>query len=282
MFVSEPCGLSDFSQFPNMHVYGFNQVGQSTPYDAYGVDVGDHTVDERDGGGDDVTITGDGFTGLFITMHNVDPTKVTRYLYENFKTFINNLVTVLLDCHVMGWVTESTFWQELVPPLYKGVLIQAQISTKLQINAWMELLIKTKQDHHSWNVAKVATTSFTPIGDHTPILMLDQSIRGTLDGRTHPYPSWDYVQWVLMPMNANEAFLQYYVSTWTKVLNDCLQELGHFERTNCPCYSFALYYNNTGFPIPQQQNYAYYGVITYWLIEMFTKEKFPPVFEGDF
>ncbi|GKD20473.1 hypothetical protein Tco_1222176 [Tanacetum coccineum] len=89
------------------------------------------TVDEQDGGGDDVTITGDGSTELFITKHNVDPTKVIRYMYENFKTFISNLVTVLLDCHVMGRVTELAFWQELVPPLYKGVLIQAQISTKL-------------------------------------------------------------------------------------------------------------------------------------------------------
>ncbi|GJU02686.1 putative reverse transcriptase domain-containing protein [Tanacetum coccineum] len=185
MFVSEHCGLSDFSQFQNKQ--GFKQAWQSTPHDAYGVDAGDlsdrafctqpslhrlllmfknglarvggkkrtaniarfdlgKAVDGEDaGGGDDVDITDACFTEVSITMYNVNPSK--------------------------------------------------------HINAWIELLIRTRLPNTQWTVAKAGTTSLYPKEPHTPIPLLDQAVKGTLDSTTPLYPSWDVVEWVFMPLN---------------------------------------------------------------------------------
>ena len=42
-----------------------------------------------------------------------------REVYESFEHFIINPSTIYIDCHTMGWVAEPSFFQLLVPDLYK-------------------------------------------------------------------------------------------------------------------------------------------------------------------
>ncbi|GKB91229.1 hypothetical protein Tco_0963501 [Tanacetum coccineum] len=52
-----------------------------------------------------------------------------------------------------------------------------------------------------WTVAKSRTTSLHR-GSNIFLLQTDRHLRGTLDGSTRPYPSWDVVDWVFMPIHA--------------------------------------------------------------------------------
>ena len=45
--------------------------------------------------------------------------QVRREEYESFEDFMINPSTIYIDCHTMGWVAEPSFFQLLVPDLYK-------------------------------------------------------------------------------------------------------------------------------------------------------------------
>ncbi|GKG27363.1 phospholipase-like protein, partial [Tanacetum coccineum] len=105
-----------------------------------------------------------------------------------------------------------------------------------------------------------------------------------MDGSTRPYPSWDDVDWVYMPINAggnhwvtgaiNLPYSRFYVldslesdgrkasiyahiRQWTRILNGILEEQGHFERTGRQPYNFQYFYNQgLHFQTPQQANHS--------------------------
>nr|GEU78444.1 hypothetical protein [Tanacetum cinerariifolium] len=111
---------------------------------------------------DDVTITGARTTRDFISYENIDPSKVKRLKYVECPTFLYNPEPIDLDCHRNGFRIMESFWQELVPQLYKGGIDLGR------------------------DLAKRGRLSDN----------------GTLDGSTHLYPSWDVVEWVYMPIHA--------------------------------------------------------------------------------
>ncbi|GJZ79988.1 phospholipase-like protein [Tanacetum coccineum] len=93
----------------------------------------------------------------------------------------------------------------------------------------------------------------------------DFHLMGMLDGSSRPYPSWDEVDTVYMPINsegnhwvtgilnlrwsiihivdsldsvARIPSLIDHISKWTNVLNVLLEKAGHFERTGRRPYNF--------------------------------------------
>ena len=66
------------------------------------------------------------------------------------------------------------------------------------MNCWIKILIRSWEAKRPWTVAKSWTASIYLIenGNSVPMLLIAPSIRGTLDGSTRPYPSWDDVRWV--------------------------------------------------------------------------------------
>lgn len=207
------------------------------------------------------------------------------------------------------------FFQELLPYLYKNGTDQSPDKLKIgwltdeHMNAWMEFLIRYRSPDANWTVAKSATAAWlVSHSGRVPVLSFDSEIRGTLNGSTPPYPSWDNIQWVLMPLHicgnhwvtaiinlhdstfyvldsmeipAHRNDLLMFLSEWTDVLNQCLMELGHFERTGRQPYKFDLNYNKYGYAIPQQTNGSDCGVITCWLITQFVVGSLPPTFDSN-
>nr|GEV22314.1 phospholipase-like protein [Tanacetum cinerariifolium] len=57
-----------------------------------------------------------------------------------------------------------------------------------QMNAWIELLIRSKPQNANWTVSK-SGTSCVHLGNNRFMIQTDPHIIGTLDGSTHPYPS---------------------------------------------------------------------------------------------
>ncbi|GJX89260.1 ribonuclease H-like domain-containing protein [Tanacetum coccineum] len=207
---------------------------------------------------DEVRITSACATRDFISLENVDPNKVVRDHYVECLTFLYNPKPVFLDCHIKGFRAMESFWQELVPQMYKGSLYTVPDPPKWQINAWMELLVRTRPHDARRTVAKSGTASLNP-SSNIFLLQTDQHLRGTLDGSTRPYPSWDVVDWVFMPIYAGG---DHWVTEWTEVLNDILEKLGHFERTRRRPYNFQYLHNEGPFLTPQQTNFADYRVVT--------------------
>ncbi|GJX17863.1 phospholipase-like protein [Tanacetum coccineum] len=65
----------------------------------------------------------------------------------------------------------------------------------------MELVIRNTPHGARFTVEKAGTASKHP-GSQQFVIETDEHIKGTLDGSTRPYPSWDDVDWVYMPINA--------------------------------------------------------------------------------
>ncbi|GJV08504.1 phospholipase-like protein [Tanacetum coccineum] len=61
-------------------------------------------------------------TDDYISLHNMDHTKVVRYKYVDCMRFLESPESVYLDCFIKGFVVEVRFWRELVPYLCKGAI----------------------------------------------------------------------------------------------------------------------------------------------------------------
>ncbi|GKE18534.1 hypothetical protein Tco_1426111 [Tanacetum coccineum] len=69
-----------------------------------------------------------------------------------------------------------------------------------QMNAWIEILIRSRPQDVDWTVSKSGTACVHPKNNQF-IIQTDPHIIGMLDGSTRPYPSWKNVNWVYMPIN---------------------------------------------------------------------------------
>nr|GEU77493.1 hypothetical protein [Tanacetum cinerariifolium] len=100
-----------------------------------------------------------------------------------------------------GYKVMESFWRELVPQMYKGGYYMVDGPNKLGwLSDDMELIIRNRPHDAQFTVAKAWTASLHP-GSKMCIIKTDKHIRGTLDGSTHPCPSWDDIEWVYMSIN---------------------------------------------------------------------------------
>ncbi|GJW69764.1 phospholipase-like protein [Tanacetum coccineum] len=213
---------------------------------------------------EEVMITGACQTDDYIVYENVDPSK--RELVPNL--YIGGYHE-LGDPNTEGWFSVD------------------------QMNAWIELLIRERPHDARWRVEKSRATSLHPRSNQF-IIQTDPHIIRTLDGSTSPYPSWNDVDWVYMPINAggdhwvtgavNLSNFRFYVfdslhsevrrstlyehiRNWTNVVNVIFQSRGCFQGTGRQPYNFQVIYNDgLGCPVRQQANFKDCGVITCWLI----------------
>ncbi|GJS40020.1 hypothetical protein Tco_0565063 [Tanacetum coccineum] len=212
--VGQHYGLSDFSGFQNTHGFphdgprmfttqaseSFFDGAQMTPtYQAsvdkpmlscfptpqYGPshnhDVGGFILavvddNERD---DEVLITGAHATEDYVSFKNVDLSKVVRHHYVECMIFLFNPEAVFLDCHIKSYKVMESFWQELVPQIYRGGYYMVGDHNKV---SWLS------DDGHDarFTVAKVGTAWLHP-RSKIFIIETDRHIRGTLDRSTRPY-----------------------------------------------------------------------------------------------
>ncbi|GJV04804.1 phospholipase-like protein [Tanacetum coccineum] len=68
------------------------------------------------------------------------------------------------------------------------------------MNSWMEFLIRRRPLNANWTVAYTSTISVHPENNQF-IILNDPHVIGTLDGSTRPYPSWNDVDWVFLPIH---------------------------------------------------------------------------------
>ncbi|GJU63069.1 phospholipase-like protein [Tanacetum coccineum] len=111
-----------------------------------------------------VTFLGSQFTGNILFYENVDPAKVRP------------------TCKVFS----------MAPPI--GWLGGEHM------NSWMEFLIRRRPLNGNWTVAYTSTISVHPENNQF-IILNDPHVIGTLDGSTRPYPSWNDVDWVFLPIH---------------------------------------------------------------------------------
>nr|GEZ47401.1 hypothetical protein [Tanacetum cinerariifolium] len=183
-------------------------------------------------------------TDDYISLHNVDPNKVVRNKYVNCMRFLESPESVFLDCFIKGFVVEH-------------------------INCWMELMIRARSPSARYTVAKTGTSAMLDKSSKF-VIETDFHLMGMLDGSSRPYPLWDDVDIVYMPINCGcnhwvtgivnlrwfeihviDSFhnphrissLIDHISKWTNVLNVLLDKAGHFERTRHRPYKFELFYN---------------------------------------
>ncbi|GJX67250.1 hypothetical protein Tco_0302977 [Tanacetum coccineum] len=69
-----------------------------------------------------------------------------------------------------------------------------------QMNAWIEILIRSRSQNADWTVSKSGTTCLH-VENNRFMIKTDPYIIGTLDDSTRPYPPWKSVNWVYMPIN---------------------------------------------------------------------------------
>ncbi|GJZ68017.1 phospholipase-like protein [Tanacetum coccineum] len=153
-----------------------------------------------------VTFLGSQFTGNFLMYENVDPSKVRRGNYVNLPDFLNAPHQIYLDCYMKGYIVPVSFWQQLVPHFCMPDMHRLPHGTPIgwlsgeHMNSWMELLIRRRDANANWTVAYTSTISVHPENNRF-IIPTDQHVIGTLDGTTRPYPAWNDVDWVFMPIH---------------------------------------------------------------------------------
>ncbi|GKD31605.1 phospholipase-like protein, partial [Tanacetum coccineum] len=162
-----------------------------------------------------------------------------------------------------------------------------------QMNAWIEILIRSRLQNADWTVSK-SGTACVHLENNRFMIKTDLQIIRTLDGSTRPYPQWKYVNWVYMPINVGgnhwvmgavnlphsvfyvsdsmesertRLLLEHQIKAWTPVINGILQMRGYFRGSERQPHNFILSYNQGwGFLVPQQSNFQDCRVITCWLI----------------
>nr|GEU30882.1 copia protein [Tanacetum cinerariifolium] len=68
------------------------------------------------------------------------------------------------------------------------------------MNSWMELMIRRRPLNANWTVAYTSKISVHPENNQF-IILKDPHVIGTLDGSMRPYPSWNDVDWVFLPIH---------------------------------------------------------------------------------
>ncbi|GJW50275.1 phospholipase-like protein [Tanacetum coccineum] len=259
-----------------------------------------------------VTFFGSQFTGNFLMYENVDPSKVRRGNYVNLQDFLNAPHQIYLDCYMKGYIVSVSFWQQLVPHFCMPDMHRLSHGTPIgwlsgeHMNSWMELCIRRRDADANWTVAYTSTISVHPENNRF-IIPTDQHVIGTLDGTTRPYPAWNDVDWVFMPIHVagnhwatgvihlpsshfyvfdsmyneqNKDVLSRLIQCWTPVVNNILADRGCINETRPP-HNFQYSYNDgLGIDVPQQTNFSDCGVITCWLISRLCAE-IKPVVRGN-
>ncbi|GJT78732.1 phospholipase-like protein [Tanacetum coccineum] len=164
--------------------------------------VDDNLVD------DEVMITGARATDEYIWYTNVDPNNVKREQYEECMTFNSSTNPIMFFYyHIKGYRVMELFSREPVPDLYMGGYYKVDDAHNAcwlsddQINCWMELVIRNRPYVARFRMEKARIAS-KHLGSQMFVIEMNEHIKGTLDGSTRPYPSWDDVDWVYMPINA--------------------------------------------------------------------------------
>nr|GEX72326.1 phospholipase-like protein [Tanacetum cinerariifolium] len=143
----------------------------------------------------------------YISLHNVDPNKVAQNKYVECMRFLDSPESVFLDCFIKGFIVEVQFWGELVPYLCKGAISTESNPDHIgwlsnyQINCSMELMIRARPPGARYTVAKTGTSSMLETS-YKFVIEIDFHLMGMLDGSSCPYPSWDEVDIVYMPINS--------------------------------------------------------------------------------
>ncbi|GJZ34085.1 phospholipase-like protein [Tanacetum coccineum] len=167
-----------------------------------------NTFADENVSGDDVTITGVQQTDNYFNYENVDPDKVTRDAYVTMTEFILDPYDIYLDCYMKGYKVPSFFWPQLVPHLCTYRREQSWPEGWLSsdhMNSWIQILIRERTENANWTLAKSGTVCLHQENNCFMILTDPHNI-GTLDGSVRPFPSWNDVTWVYMPINAGEVY----------------------------------------------------------------------------
>ncbi|GKA32927.1 probable inactive purple acid phosphatase 29 [Tanacetum coccineum] len=264
---SQPGSYYSFGQVPS-HMRRPNlQTNIETQHDvADTVDQGDNEAENN------VTFLGSHFTGNILFYENVDPAKVRRLHYEDIMQFLNNPYQIYLDCYMKGYIVPVSFWQELAPLLCRPDMQRLPYDTPNgwlageHMNSWVELMIRRRPLNANWTVAYTSTISVHPENNQF-IIMNDPHVIGTLDGSTRPYPSWNNVDWVFLPIHVvgnhwatgvihlasshfyvfdsmysrgNYDVISKLIECWTPVLNRILEDRGCFNGTRYDQYYFDI------------------------------------------
>ncbi|GJZ23125.1 transposase, MuDR, MULE transposase domain protein [Tanacetum coccineum] len=214
-----------------------------------------------------VTFLGSQFTGNILFYENVDPANVRRGNYENVLHFLNNPYPIYLYYYMRGYIVPVTFWQS---PDMQSLSYGTPIGWLggEHMNSWMELLIRRRPLNANWTVAYTSTISVHPENNQF-IILNDPHVIGTLDGSTRPYPSWNDVDWVFLPIHVagnhwatgvirlanshfyvfdsmaseeNKDVISLLIKCWTPVLNHILEDRGCLNETRRP-HNFQYSYN---------------------------------------
>ncbi|GJZ03826.1 phospholipase-like protein [Tanacetum coccineum] len=185
--------------------------------------------------------------------------------------------------------------------------LQTTIETHHDVDGiFDQLMIRRRPLNANWTVAYTSTISVHPENNQF-IILKDPHVIGTLDGSTRPYPSWNDVDWVFLPIHvagnhwatgvihlANSHFyvfdsmfieennnvISQLIECWTPVLNHILEERGCLNETRRP-HNFQYSYNQgLDIYVPQQTNLSDCGVITCWLIYSLCSQR-KPVVQGN-
>nr|GEZ37904.1 RNA-directed DNA polymerase, eukaryota [Tanacetum cinerariifolium] len=120
-----------------------------------------------------------------------------------------------------------------------------------------KILIRERTENANWTLAKSSTICLHPENNRFMILTDPHNIR-TLDGSVRPFPSWNDVTWVYMPINAGGVhwvtgvinltdsifyvfdsmesesrmlMLEQQVNNWSPIINNILETRGYFNAT---------------------------------------------------